>query len=163
MNFTAGSDEQLSAKVRTYRAAIAGARGPAGTVNNRFCCTPTALVLEDDREACEYGFRGARFFQESLATYLYSGERVVGRLDVSRDTLPDAQLAKIMAARNAPGSALNSVIGDPKCAIEAVGRFQSAGVDELILVTQMATIPHELILRSLRTFAEKVMPHFDSG
>jgi hypothetical protein len=35
-------------------------------------------------------------------------------------------------------------------------------VDELILVTQMATVPHEIIMESLRTFAAKVMPHFDS-
>jgi hypothetical protein len=24
----------------------------------------------------------------------------------------------------------------------------------------MGTVPHELVMRSLRTFAEKVMPHF---
>ena len=35
-----------------------------------------------------------------------------------------------------------------------------AGVDELILVMQMGTVPHALILESLKTFAEKVMPHF---
>ena len=33
-------------------------------------------------------------------------------------------------------------------------------MDELILVMQMGTVPHELILESLRTFAEEVMPHF---
>ena len=39
-------------------------------------------------------------------------------------------------------------------------RFIDTGVDELILVMQMGTVPHELILESLRTFAEAVMPHF---
>ncbi len=34
------------------------------------------------------------------------------------------------------------------------------GVDELILVMQMGTVPHELIMESIRTFAEQVMPHF---
>ena len=29
-----------------------------------------------------------------------------------------------------------------------------------ILVMQMGTVPHELVMESLRTFAEKVMPHF---
>jgi hypothetical protein len=41
-----------------------------------------------------------------------------------------------------------------------VQRFVSAGVDELILVMQMGTVPHELAVKSMRTFAEKVMPHF---
>ena len=53
LNFTAGNDDYLKAKIATYRAAIAGARGPAGVVNNRFCCTPTTIVLDDDRRACE--------------------------------------------------------------------------------------------------------------
>jgi alkanesulfonate monooxygenase SsuD/methylene tetrahydromethanopterin reductase-like flavin-dependent oxidoreductase (luciferase family) len=160
LNFTAGSDEYLAAKILSYRAAIVSARGPAGKVNNRFCCTPTTLVLGDDRKACELGFRGSRVFQESLATYFFSRERVVGGLDVSRDSLSNAQLAKAMSDRNTPGSALNSVIGDARSAIETITRFQAAGVDELILVMQMATIPHEIIMESLRTFAEKVMPHF---
>ena len=34
------------------------------------------------------------------------------------------------------------------------------GVDELILVMQMGTVPHDLIVESIRTFGEKVMPHF---
>jgi hypothetical protein len=35
------------------------------------------------------------------------------------------------------------------------------GVDELILVIQMATPPRELILKPLRTFAKRIKPHFD--
>ncbi len=41
-----------------------------------------------------------------------------------------------------------------------LARFVDIGVDELILVMQMGTVPHELIVESMRTFAEKVMPHF---
>ncbi len=160
LNFTAGNDEYLRNKIASYRSAIATARGLAGTVNNRFCCTPTTLVLDDDRQACEYGFRGSRFFQESLATYFFSRERISGPIDVSRDPLSTSQLEKAMAARNGPGSVLTSVIGDPQAAIETVSRFQATGVDELILVMDMGTVPHEIVTQSLRTFAEKVMPHF---
>ncbi len=160
LNFTAGNDEYLKRKIHSYRSAIATAQNPFGVVNNRFCCTPTALVLEDDRLACQYGFRGARFFQEALATYFFSRERIVGPIEVSREPLTPALLAKSMADRNGAASQLTSVIGDPKAAIEAVTRFDTSGVDELILVMQMATIPHEIIMQSLRTFAEKVMPYF---
>ncbi len=65
-----------------------------------------------------------------------------------------------MAARNAPGSQATLIVGDPACTRETVDRFKDIGVDELILVMQMGTVPHELVLESLRTFAEKVMPHF---
>jgi alkanesulfonate monooxygenase SsuD/methylene tetrahydromethanopterin reductase-like flavin-dependent oxidoreductase (luciferase family) len=160
LNFTAGNDAALVAKISSYRAAIATARGPAGVVNNRFCCTPTTIVLDDDRKACEYGFRGARFFQESLATYFFSRERVEQPLDVSLAPLTGAQLARAMAERNTPGSPLTSVIGDPASAIETVSRFKAAGVDELIMVMDLGTVPHDIVEESLRTFATRVMPHF---
>jgi len=160
LNFTAGNDDYLKRKIESYRTAIAKARGPAGHVNNRFCCTPTALVLDDDRRACEYGFRGARFFQEALATYFFSRERITGPIEVSRGPLSASELEKAMASRNGPGSTLTSVIGDPQAAIESVSRFQAAGVDELILVMDLGTIPHDIVTQSLRTFAEKVMPRF---
>jgi len=41
-----------------------------------------------------------------------------------------------------------------------LGRFKAAGVDELILLMDMGTVPHEIVTESLRTFAEKVMAHF---
>ena len=31
---------------------------------------------------------------------------------------------------------------------------------QLILVMQMGTVPHELVMESIRTFGEQVMPHF---
>jgi alkanesulfonate monooxygenase SsuD/methylene tetrahydromethanopterin reductase-like flavin-dependent oxidoreductase (luciferase family) len=160
LNFTAGNDEYLVRKVESYRKAIQGARGPAGSVNNRFCCTPAALVLDDDRRACEYGFRGARFFQEALATYFFSRERITSAIEISRDPLSRAELDKAMASRSGPGSTLTTVIGDPQAARESVSRFQAAGVDELILVMDLGTVPHAIVSESLRIFAEKVMPHF---
>lgn len=161
LNFSAGTDEYLVQKVQAYRDAIATAAGgaPGRRVNNRFACTPTALVLEDDREACAYGFRGARFFGEGLATYFFSPTRVVGELDVNRNPLTPAELAEAMAGRTGPGTQLVSVIGDPVAARESVARFKAAGVDELILVMQMGTVPQEIVMRSLRTFAEQVMPY----
>ena len=61
---------------------------------------------------------------------------------------------------NADGSNMVAIVGDPSAAREMIARFVDAGVDELILIMQMGTVPHEVIMRSLKTFAEKVMPHF---
>jgi alkanesulfonate monooxygenase SsuD/methylene tetrahydromethanopterin reductase-like flavin-dependent oxidoreductase (luciferase family) len=160
LNFALGSDDYLQKKVAEYRAAVAAAR-PSGRVkNDHFACAPATLVLDDDREACRFGFRGARFFMESLSRYYLGGTRPIGRLDVPRDFLSDSDLADAMALRNAESSQLTTIVGDPRAARETVARFVDTGVDELILVMQLGTVPHELILRSLRSFAEQVMPHF---
>ena len=62
--------------------------------------------------------------------------------------------------RNTTGSPVATVVGDPASAIETIERFADIGVDELILVMQMGTVPHELIMKSIKTFADKVMPEF---
>lgn len=160
LNFALGTDQFLKQKVADYRAAVAAARPRQYHKHNHFACTPPTLVLPDDRKACQYGFRGARFFAESMATYYFGSERPVGRLSVPRDFLSDDELQNAMAFRGASGSQCNAIIGDPSAACEMVQRFADVGVDELICVMQMGTVPHELILESIRTFGEQVIPRF---
>ena len=164
LNFAIGTEEFLAEIVAEYRGAIAKAAPEHWAVTDSFACTPVALVLEDDRKACRYGFRGARFFADSMAAYYFSNDRPTGALEIERGFLPPADLEDAMAARNRPGSSMAAIVGDPVCAREAVQRFADAGVHELMLVMQVGTVPHELVLESMRTFAECVMPDYiDSG
>ena len=160
LNFALGTDEFLKQKVADYRAAVGKAQPKHYHKNSHFACTPPTLVLPDDREACRYGFRGARFFAESMATYYFGSDRPTGKLKVNRDFLADDDLRDAMAFRGASGSQCNAIIGDPNAAAEMVQRFVDVGVDELICVMQMGTVPHELILQSIRTFGEQVIPRF---
>jgi alkanesulfonate monooxygenase SsuD/methylene tetrahydromethanopterin reductase-like flavin-dependent oxidoreductase (luciferase family) len=160
LNFAFGNDDYLEQKVTQYRAAVAEAKPKYRSVNNHFACTPATLVLPDDKRACEYGIRGMRFFTESMNRYYTFGDRPQGALNVPRDFLHADELRDAMAMRNQDGSTLAMVVGDAAAARETIQRFVDIGVDELILVMQMGTVPHELILQSLRTFAEQVMPHF---
>ena len=160
LNFSAGTDAELVGRVQSYRDAISRTKSGGGRVNDHFACTPTVTVLPDDRQACEYGFRGGRFFAECLGSYFLANQRPVGPLDVSRDRFRPRALDEAMAARNREGSQLVAVNGDPVAARETVARYQAAGVDELICVMQMGMVPHEIVCQSLRTFAEHVAPHF---
>jgi alkanesulfonate monooxygenase SsuD/methylene tetrahydromethanopterin reductase-like flavin-dependent oxidoreductase (luciferase family) len=160
LNFAFGTDDFLTQKVAEYRKAVSEAKPVGRTVNNHFACTPATLVLDDDKKACAYGLRGARFFIESLEKYYLSGTRPTGELNVHRDFFSDAEMDEAMTLRNSAGSQVSTIVGDPSCAKETVQRLVDIGVDELMLVMQMGTVPHELIMESIRTFGEKVMPHF---
>jgi alkanesulfonate monooxygenase SsuD/methylene tetrahydromethanopterin reductase-like flavin-dependent oxidoreductase (luciferase family) len=160
LNFAFGTDAYLAEKVAEYRRAVASAEPVGESVTDHFACTPATLVLADDRKACRYGLRGARFFIESLHRYYVGGDRPTGELDVPRDFFSDAEIDAAMAERNAAGSQVSNIVGDPVCARETVSRLAAAGVDELILVMQLGTVPHELVMESIRTFGERVMPHF---
>jgi alkanesulfonate monooxygenase SsuD/methylene tetrahydromethanopterin reductase-like flavin-dependent oxidoreductase (luciferase family) len=160
LNFAFGSDEYLVEKVRDYRNAAEKAKPVGRTQTRWFACTPATLVLKDDAKALRHGTRGARFFFNAMGKYYFGSDRPIGLLDIPRGDLSDEELAEARAMRNAPGSQLATIIGDPTAARESVQRFADAGVDELMLVLQMGTVAHEMILESLRTFAEEVMPHF---
>jgi len=160
LNFAVGTDAYLKQKVSAYRRAVERAAPTAYEKTNHFASTPPALVLADDRKACEYGFRGARFFGESLGRYYFTQDRPLGALQVPRDFLAPDDLEAAMAMRTDPESDHSMVIGDPARAKDVVRRFVDVGVDELILVMQMGTVPHELVMESIRTFADRVMPEF---
>ena len=160
LNFAIGNDDYLTQKVQEYKRAVASATPVGRQKTDWFACTPPTLVLPDDREACKHGLRGAKFFAEALAAYYLAGSRPVGKLPISRGHLSDADLDAAMEYRTQSGSSVAAIVGDPSAAREMVSRFVDIGVDELILVMQMGTVPHELIMKSLKTFAEGVMPHF---
>jgi alkanesulfonate monooxygenase SsuD/methylene tetrahydromethanopterin reductase-like flavin-dependent oxidoreductase (luciferase family) len=160
LNFAIGSTDYLADKVSAYRSAITRAEPVGFAVTNRFACTPAALILDDDRKACAYGFRGARFFVQSLGQYYFSSDRPTGSLPVNRDFFSESDLDLAMQQRNSPNDVQNACVGDPAMAREYVQRFIDIGVDELIFVMQMGTVPLELVTESIRTFGEKVLPHF---
>jgi alkanesulfonate monooxygenase SsuD/methylene tetrahydromethanopterin reductase-like flavin-dependent oxidoreductase (luciferase family) len=159
LNLAMYHDELLAEHIAAYRAAIASAEPAGFFVTNHFTCNPASLVLKDDRKACEYGLRGAMYFTEAMFHY-YGRERPVGPVPASTKPVPRAQIEEFRRRRNAPGSQLWSIIGDAHAARESVQRFVDVGVDELILVMQTGTTPHELVMESIRTFGEDVIPFF---
>src|SRR5262245_53438323 len=124
LNFAVGSDAYLAQKVSDYRAAVKSAEPVGEVVTNHFACTPPALVLNDDRKACQYGLRGARFFSESLARYYFVGDRPTGRLNVSREFFSEDDLDSAMALRNTPDDPMNVMCGDASYAREYIERFR---------------------------------------
>jgi alkanesulfonate monooxygenase SsuD/methylene tetrahydromethanopterin reductase-like flavin-dependent oxidoreductase (luciferase family) len=159
LNVATYREDALAACIRDYREAVATCEPVGFSINNHFACSAACLVLPDDREACRHGLRGSTYFVEALHHY-YGPGRPVGELPVKKDFLPDDYVQDFMRVRNTPKSQLASVMGDPCAARETVQRFADVGVDEMLLVMQAGTTSQELVMQSIRTFGEKVMPHF---
>jgi alkanesulfonate monooxygenase SsuD/methylene tetrahydromethanopterin reductase-like flavin-dependent oxidoreductase (luciferase family) len=159
LNVAIYRDELLAQRVREYREAVAQASPVGRAVNNRFCCNPAAMVLPDDDQACRYGIAGATYFNKAM-THYYQPDRPVNGIRTSLAPPADDEVRSFKARRNAGASHLSSVIGDPSAARESVSRFVDAGVDELILVMQTGPTPHPVVMQSIRTFGEQVLPHF---
>jgi alkanesulfonate monooxygenase SsuD/methylene tetrahydromethanopterin reductase-like flavin-dependent oxidoreductase (luciferase family) len=160
LSFAVYQDEQLKEKIQDYRDAIARSNPITDVTTNHFCCNPAALVLKDDKKALQYGIRGSKFFTRSLGNYYWTDERHLGPVRAPRDMPTDKEVELFKKHRNAPGSQLSAVIGDPVSARETIQRFVDVGADELIFVIQSGTVPHELIMESIQTIGEEVIPYF---
>jgi len=53
--------------------------------------------------------------------------------------------------------------GNPENCIKGVQLYEDAGVDQVILIMQTETIPHEKVLKSIELFGKEVIPAFRSG
>lgn len=52
------------------------------------------------------------------------------------------------------------IAGDPDSCIKAIQMYQEIGVDEVMMITQTETIPHEKVMRSIEMFGKHVFPQF---
>ena len=145
-------------------------------VNPNVACVTTFMCCPTEEEAIEKGLAGANFFGYSLAHYYVFGEHRPGVTDVwqeyqeRRDKMGfsvDAAAieqerlgAKIAAGDEAAVSGLRGAVGTPEQIREFLRRYEEAGVDQVIFVSQAGKNRHEDIMESLELFGREVLPEF---
>ncbi len=50
------------------------------------------------------------------------------------------------------------IAGDPESCIKAINLYEEVGADQLIMITQTETVPHEKAMESIELFGKKVFP-----
>ncbi|HET6317053.1 MAG TPA: LLM class flavin-dependent oxidoreductase, partial [Chloroflexota bacterium] len=148
---------------------------PAGYgVNPNVAVVVPFMCHPDEQTAIERGIDGAHFFGYSLAHYYVFGEHQPGRTNVwqefERDRGQRGFARELVRATDAPlgvrllqeslGS-LRGAIGTPAQVRELLERYEAAGVDEVVFVSQAGRNQHEHICESIELFARDVLPHFE--
>jgi alkanesulfonate monooxygenase SsuD/methylene tetrahydromethanopterin reductase-like flavin-dependent oxidoreductase (luciferase family)/putative sterol carrier protein len=175
LSFTFTDPAEAKAAVDEYYDIIASDRCvPAGfAINPNIALALPMMVHADEAEAIERGIDGAHFFAYARGHYEVFGEHQPGRTSIwdefeaRREDVGFARAA--IAADGAPlgvkilnnglGS-LRGAIGTPAQVSELIGRYEAAGVDELMLVVQAGRTRHEDTMEALELFAAEVMPEF---
>ncbi len=175
LSFSFVEPEEAQHWVADYYATIASAECvPAGfSVNPTLACVLPLMCHRDEAEAVERGLDGAHFFGYSLAHYYAIGDHHPGgtviweefeknRASLGFDRDIAGQVGQPLGAQLlAEGlGALRGAIGTPEQVRELVRRYEAAGVDQLIFVSQAGRNRHEHICESLELFAAEVMPEF---
>jgi alkanesulfonate monooxygenase SsuD/methylene tetrahydromethanopterin reductase-like flavin-dependent oxidoreductase (luciferase family)/putative sterol carrier protein len=175
LSFSFVEPEEAKEWVDEYYEIVASERCvPAGfTVNPNVAVVLPMMCAEDEAEAIERGIDGAHFFGYSLAHYYVFGDHHPGRTDIWEEFLerrdevgfarhivtPDQAPLGLKIMQQGLGS-LRGAIGTPEQIADLVRRYEAAGVDQVIFVSQAGKNRHEDICESLRLVGERVMPEF---
>ncbi|MGW1026727.1 LLM class flavin-dependent oxidoreductase [Streptomyces sp. NPDC002577] len=183
----AGPDEVASMK-RFYDSCVAGRDGThlvSTEVNDHFSALCPTIVLDDGERARAVGIRGQRFFAQAIAHWYGGGgvpDDAVAGDAVSDDTVADdtgseSEARRIRSAAEQVVAHLNEAripvrpsttavynpehaYGTAADAIAYVERLRAAGVDEVMCLVQMGTVPQEVCMETIRQWGRHVIPHF---
>jgi alkanesulfonate monooxygenase SsuD/methylene tetrahydromethanopterin reductase-like flavin-dependent oxidoreductase (luciferase family) len=170
-----GGPDDVAQKNALYREAYRS-RKPEDQVGFRpiehlAALCPT-VVLEDRIRARKVGLRGQRFFVESLAHWYNNGPPpCTDDLDAEahEEALQKMTVARLSAETITTGhqyvssSVAEDAYGTPEDCTRYVERLFAAGADEILFLVQMGTIPHAIVMETIRNIGEKVIPYFRKG
>ncbi len=171
-----GGPDEVAKKNALYRQSWAN-RKPEDQVGFRptehLAALCPAIVMSDGDLARKIGIRGQRYFMESLA-YWYTGGPVPDHSKWDEDlTVTETTGETVIKSRWAseevivdfsdPALSLmnpNHAYGSVEDCIAYVTRLKEAGVDEVLFICQMGTVPQAAQLETIRNIGEYVIPHF---
>jgi len=172
-----GGPEEVAAKNAVYRSAWASRKVEEQVGYNpieHLAALCPAIVLEDGPKARAIGIRGQRYFMEAISHW-YTGGPMPDHTKWADDDLMVTQTTgeSVIRSRWAseelvvdfsdPQLALlnpNHAYGTVEDAIGYVSRLKEAGVDEVLFMCQMGTVPQDAQLETIRNIGQHVIPHF---
>ncbi|MDJ1138107.1 LLM class flavin-dependent oxidoreductase [Streptomyces iconiensis] len=177
MGFAGADDVREMRKV--YDEAIearTGERFVSDRSNDHLSALCPTVVLDDADLALRLGTRGQRFFAESIAhwygnapapkVYAESMGHTEHVAAMARDR--EELVAKLHEA-NIPARPVDTgtynaehAYGDAATAVDYVQQLADIGVDEVMCLIQMGTVPQEACMETIRQWGETVIPHFRS-
>ncbi|MGW6396839.1 LLM class flavin-dependent oxidoreductase [Streptomyces sp. NPDC055134] len=172
MGFAGADDVRTMRKV--YDEAIAtrtGERFVSTEVNDHLSALCPTVVLDDADLALRLGTRGQRFFAESIAhwygnspapTSYAEDEDHVAAMAKDREELVAKLHEANIPARPVDTGTYNAehAYGSADTAISYVEQLREIGVDEVMCLIQMGTVPQEACMETIRQWGEKVIPYF---
>jgi alkanesulfonate monooxygenase SsuD/methylene tetrahydromethanopterin reductase-like flavin-dependent oxidoreductase (luciferase family) len=172
-----GGPEDIAQKNAVYREAVKRrtpeTQIPHFPVEHLSALCP-AIVLDDEQQARAIGYRGQRFFTESINHwYDPTGEAPEPSTGITDDD--DRQVleesgenlvAYLNEERIEYGSETtglynpNHAYGSVDAATAYIERLVEAGADEIMFLIQMGTVPQWAALETIRNLGRKVIPRF---
>jgi alkanesulfonate monooxygenase SsuD/methylene tetrahydromethanopterin reductase-like flavin-dependent oxidoreductase (luciferase family) len=175
LSFAFIDPSEAEQRVKDYYETIASdACAPAGfSVNANIAIVLPLLCHADESVAVERALEGAQFFGFALGHYYVFGTQHPGRTDIwanfkgATSSNFGESASKLVGRDDEPAASdgggdgvLRSGIGSPEQLRSILRRYEDAGVDQVVFLTQAGRTRHDHICESLELFANEVMPEF---
>ena len=186
--FGGSAPEILKLHVDAYRERIKNAKPVGGYVNNQWASSTMGYCGEDNREARELAAHSIKTFFGPGRPYVQDQKDIYDKLLENWGGVPDHLRQNFERYVDLPdkgeetldfsgGSSLahrmwdqldadtlcdRGVVigGDPDSCIAAIRKHEEAGVDQLMIMIQTETIPHEKVMKSIELLGKHVLPVF---
>jgi alkanesulfonate monooxygenase SsuD/methylene tetrahydromethanopterin reductase-like flavin-dependent oxidoreductase (luciferase family) len=160
-----GTPKEYEQRVNDYRRVVRGCEPVGEFVNEQVNGVTFLYVDETDEEASEWGTKLAMTFSYFAAhlvgvssVYPTPAYTTPGLLFSIRREVEDRARGGGGVIREGMG------IGSPQTVIKNLRMWEEIGVDRMVFIINTGEqVPQERVLRSLRLFAEQVMPSFGAA
>jgi alkanesulfonate monooxygenase SsuD/methylene tetrahydromethanopterin reductase-like flavin-dependent oxidoreductase (luciferase family) len=158
-----GTPKEYEQRVKDYRRVVRGCEPVGEFVNEQVNGVTFLYVGETDEEASEWGTRLATTFAY-YAAHLVGVSSVYPTPAYSTPGLLFSIRREVQEQSRGGGGVIREgmAIGSPQTVIKNLKMWEEIGVDRMVFIINTGEqLPQERVLRSLRLFAEQVMPAFD--
>ena len=184
----ASAPSALEPYVQAYKERVRDANPVGGFINDQWASASLGICLEDNREARELGAESIKTFFGPDRPYVQHQKDVYERLLKQWGGVPDhlkRSFNRILDLDENYSEALDlagggsiaqsiidqmdadtladravTIAGDPDSCIEALKKHEATGIDQMMIMMQTATIPHEKVMKSIELFGKYVIPEF---
>ena len=176
--------------VRAYKEKVRDADPVGDFVNDRWASATFGICMEDNKEARELAAKSIRTFFGPGKPYIDQKQEIYKQLLEQWGGVPnhlEVDFNRVLKGERNPhledsfdlaggGSIHQSMIerldadtladravtiaGDPDSCIEALKKHEATGIDQLMIMMQTETIPHEQVMKSIELFGKYVLPEF---
>jgi alkanesulfonate monooxygenase SsuD/methylene tetrahydromethanopterin reductase-like flavin-dependent oxidoreductase (luciferase family) len=154
--------EQVQKSMEAYHASFAKRTDQVPKLPNEAFAGMVICHVAENKEEEAIGIEGARWFMHNVAKlfeplmtknklYSYEYLRNLMNMDLDPKDASDAQLKQHPMV----------VVGNPDEVNRKLEEFERAGIDQVIMFKQAGRIPHQNIMKSLKSIAKHVLPQFN--
>jgi alkanesulfonate monooxygenase SsuD/methylene tetrahydromethanopterin reductase-like flavin-dependent oxidoreductase (luciferase family) len=190
LSFGSSAPDLLTPHIENYRQNVKKANPVGGFINDQWASSTLGICLEDGQKARELGAQSLKNFFGPDRPYAQGQKDIYAQLldkwggvpddlkqNFSRYTSKEDGATDDSVLDLSGGSALAHkvwegldadtlcdravvIAGNPDDCIEALKKHEASGVDQMMVMMQTETIPHEKVMESIRLWGEYIIPEF---